>query len=102
MDREAWRATIHAVAENWTWLRDWTELNWTEYLLSAYEWASRLGSRLSILLLLLEVMWIIVGYMDYEGYCELCLIHLLSQQPQRKIPILSYYKWVHWDTRKMQ
>ena len=29
MDREAWRAAIHGVAKNWTWLSDWTELNWT-------------------------------------------------------------------------
>ena len=30
MDREAWRAAIHGVAKNQTWLSDWTELNWTE------------------------------------------------------------------------
>ena len=30
MDREAWRAVIHGVAKSWTWLSDWTELNWTE------------------------------------------------------------------------
>ena len=30
MDREAWHATIHGVAKSWTWLSDWTELNWTE------------------------------------------------------------------------
>ena len=29
MDREAWRAVIHGVAKSWTWLSDWTELNWT-------------------------------------------------------------------------
>ena len=29
MDREAWRAAIHGVAKSWTWLGDWTELNWT-------------------------------------------------------------------------
>ena len=28
MDREAWRAVIHGVTKSWTWLRDWTELNW--------------------------------------------------------------------------
>ena len=28
MDREAWCAVVHAVAKNWTRLRDWTELNW--------------------------------------------------------------------------
>ena len=32
MDRKAWRAVIHGVAKSRTWLRDWTELNWTEWL----------------------------------------------------------------------
>ena len=31
MDREAWRAAVHGVAKSWTWLSDWTELNWTKY-----------------------------------------------------------------------
>ena len=30
MDRVAWRATIHGVAKSWTWLSNWTELNWAE------------------------------------------------------------------------
>ena len=28
LDREAWRAVIHGVVKSWTWLNDWTELNW--------------------------------------------------------------------------
>ena len=28
MDMEAWRAAIHRVAKSWTWLSNWTELNW--------------------------------------------------------------------------
>ena len=28
MDREAWRAAVHGLAKSWTWLSNWTELNW--------------------------------------------------------------------------
>ena len=28
MDREVWRAAVHGVTKNQTWLSDWTELNW--------------------------------------------------------------------------
>ena len=30
IDRGAWCAVIHRVAKSWTWLSDWTGLNWTE------------------------------------------------------------------------
>ena len=30
LDREAWWAAIHGVTKSWTWLSDWTELNWTD------------------------------------------------------------------------
>ena len=30
LDREPWCAAAHGVAKSWTWLSDWTELNWTE------------------------------------------------------------------------
>ena len=32
MDRETWRAAIHGVTKSWTWLSNWTELNWVIYL----------------------------------------------------------------------
>ena len=28
MDREPWRAAVHRVTKSWTWLNDWTEMNW--------------------------------------------------------------------------
>ena len=28
MDREDWHAAVHGVAKCWTWLSNWTELNW--------------------------------------------------------------------------
>ena len=30
MDKEAWHAVVHGVANSQTWLSNWTELNWTE------------------------------------------------------------------------
>ena len=29
MDKEAWGATVHGVTKVWTWLSDWTDLNWS-------------------------------------------------------------------------
>ena len=28
MDREAWHVAVHGIAKSWTWLNDWTELNY--------------------------------------------------------------------------
>ena len=28
MHREAWHAAVRGVAKSWTWLSDWTEMNW--------------------------------------------------------------------------
>ena len=36
MDREAWRAVIHGVAESRTRLSDWTELNWYTISINCY------------------------------------------------------------------
>ena len=36
MDREAWRATVHGVAKNWTQLSDWTEL-----IIKSISWHTR-------------------------------------------------------------
>ena len=33
IDREAWRAAIHGVAQSWTRLSDWMELNWTSVII---------------------------------------------------------------------
>jgi len=34
MDREAWRAAVHGVSKSQTWLSNWTELNWTDQVLT--------------------------------------------------------------------
>ena len=30
IDREACRVAVHGIAKSWTWLSDWTELNWSK------------------------------------------------------------------------
>ena len=37
MDREAWCTVVHGVAKSWTWLSDWTELNWIHLHQPPYE-----------------------------------------------------------------
>ena len=34
MDREAGLAAVHGVTESWTWVSKWTELNWTDLIIS--------------------------------------------------------------------
>ena len=43
MDREAWRTAVHGLAKSWTWLSDWTELNW----MNLYQLEFLLGSQYS-------------------------------------------------------
>ena len=36
MDREAWHAAVHGVTKSWTWLSNWTELNWTVWISTGF------------------------------------------------------------------
>ena len=48
MNREAWRATVHGVAKNQTWLSDWTELNIIIYTMYVYIMCYKLYKNLYI------------------------------------------------------
>ena len=37
MNRKAWRAAIHGAAKSWTWLSNWTELNWRTWSRTMYK-----------------------------------------------------------------
>ena len=45
IDRVTWRTVVHRIAKSWTWLSNWTELNWINseriflvYFLICYAW----------------------------------------------------------------
>ena len=70
MDREAWHAAIHGIAKSWTWLNNWTELNWSysvvEFMVSYH------------------FMWLqVISYLAFSP----CLI----QDELLKIPNCQYY-----------
>ena len=38
MDREAWHGAVHEVAKSWTWLSNWTKLNWNILNVQQLKW----------------------------------------------------------------
>ena len=72
LDREAWRAAIHGAAKSRTWLRDWSELNWTDW---EYQSGQRVFCQNRVSLYIL--------YNLYHAYVQDCffefheLIHIL-------------------------
>ena len=54
MDREAWRAAVHGVTKSWTWLSDWTELNFPICIIWAV-FSSGLLNKAVIYILLVDI-----------------------------------------------
>ena len=71
MDREAWRAVIHGVAKSWTWLSDWTELNWV-LRLERSAWISLFEIQKS------ARMWSqrLFKYWEYSATCHIIFFRL--------------------------
>ena len=62
MDRGAWHAAVHGVAKSWTWLSDWTELNWEHFNLSYILLLSSISDSFTLVLHSSFITFIIVGF----------------------------------------
>ena len=45
MDRKAWHAAIHGVAKSRTWLSDWSDLIWSDYIIYSKECAGAIATQ---------------------------------------------------------
>ena len=65
MGRESWCAAVHGVAKSWTWLSEWTELNWS-YIAKGF---SNLLTFLTIVKMEQSFSWFIgFMYFSYGDY----------------------------------
>ena len=89
MDREAWHAVIHGVAKSWTWLSDWTELNWVPLPVLFFSWyqSHYFKAHNTALLPLRHGPWSSLGKSYDKKTDEMKSLNIWS--PQRVLIILS-------------
>ena len=98
-DREAWHATVHGVAKNWTWLSNWTTtINFKIYssFLAVCCPANRFISRIfidSIVVQLLSHVWLFVTPWTVACQASLLFIHYLLE---------LYQTHAHWVSDAFQ
>ena len=102
MDREAWRAVIHGVAKSWTWLSDWTELNWG---LSCGMWDlvfCKVEKKLRVKVLVTRFCRTLCEPMNYS--LPGSSVHGILQakiQIKPRSPALRAWSLRHWATREV-
>ena len=62
MDREAWHAAVHEVTKSWTWLNDWTELNW---IICVPPWLLRISLLLAIFFKWSPLIYFLIFCLDF-------------------------------------
>ena len=88
MDREAWSAAIHGVAKSRTWLSNWTELNWTEWI-----------NMFLIKLIVLELSTII--FIPKRSIAKMFIFSLSAFQSSENAVFMAkeifHLKWINGD-----
>ena len=84
MDREVWRAVVHGVTNSWTWLSDWTELDW-ELVLSE-------DTNRKMVLVFLHINWIPYFSNMHSKILWLALIWQIEHSTPGSLILLSLAK----------
>ena len=114
MDREAWRAVIHGVANSQTRLSDWTELNWTELvfiLIFFVFWrVYSLGRRLCVdsnfmchfedIILFLFLFF--SSYYSGEGQVKIILFYIHLHLVKTMVFPVVMYGYESWTVKKTE
>ena len=78
MNREAWRAAVHGIAESWTRLSNWTALNWVATVLSQVTgWPCKGGASFLAVYFILRFLFLTKHFSDYY------IIHANYRKVQR-------------------
>ena len=72
IDREAWHPAVHGVTKSWTWLSDWTELNWCWQRLRAGEGDDRRWDVWMASPIQWTWVWVTPGAGDGQGGLACC------------------------------
>ena len=108
MDREAWCAVVHGVAKSWTWLSDWTELNWvnTGYMCVFQFWLRNTFLFVSLLHHFIKVA--LFGFLHFKLLLKIFLfiwLHIWDLVPwpgtEPRHPALGAWSLTHWATREV-
>ena len=91
MDKEACRAVIHGVAKSWTWLSDWTELNWIFYCVYVLQLKDPF------------ICWWTPRFLPCPSYCKQCCNEFWGMCVPFNSGFLGVYvqQWDCWVNEKM-
>ena len=101
MDREAWRAAIRGVAKSQTRLSDWTELNWTEFLLAIciFTLEKCLFKLFACILFVLSFCWVLYIFM-IQVCCQIYDLQYFSHSLGVFLFFFFTFLMVYFDTQK--
>ena len=70
MDREVWRAAVHGVAESWTWLSNWTQLNMHNIIFASFLLFSPISETILFCFSMFYIAMVLLSAIFYSMYMK--------------------------------